>query len=292
MRRFALAAVIACSGSVLILAQHSPQVPEPGMGGIHWARGHQPPRAGLYGGRSPNLTWHRGPVMHGTVVEPIFWGPSWSTYSGDEISGLQTFYAGIGGSNYAITNTEYTDGGHVSPAVSLGATYFDSSTASSGSSTSAVLAAVCRNVINPVPNGYYPVHTDRPRGNAGFCAWHSAGTCANGVTVQFGFFFKPDGDWGCDPEDASGLHSEGLAAQVNVGGHELSEMLTDPHLNAWYDFRGDENADKCAWRFGPSLLTFPNGSQWKIQGNWSNSAYSSGTGFPNSSGQKGCIDGN
>jgi hypothetical protein len=38
-------------------------------------------------------------------------------------------------------------------------------------------------------------------------------------------------------------------------------------------------------------LTLTNGSQWKIQGNWSNYAYNSGTGYPSSSGLKGCIDG-
>ena len=50
----------------------------------------------------------------------------------------------------------------------------------------------------PVANGYYPVYSDQPRGNAGYCAWHSSGTI-NGIRVQFGFFFNLDGDPGCDP---------------------------------------------------------------------------------------------
>jgi len=33
---------------------------------------------------------------------------------------------------------------------------------------------------------------------------------------------------------------------------ELEEATTDPGLNAWYDVRGYENADKCAWSFGTS----------------------------------------
>jgi hypothetical protein len=76
-----------------------------------------------------------------------------------------------------------------------------------------------------------------------------------------------------------------------VSGHEFSEMLTDPRLDAWYDSAGSENADKCAWSFGTPLLTFPNGSAWKIQGNWSNSAFTASSGYPNSSGQRGCLDG-
>src|SRR2546426_1138209 len=100
-----------------------------------------------------------------------------------------------------------------------------------------------------------------------------------------------DGDAGCDPGYTS--HSQGLAALANVSGHELSEALTDPRLNAWYDSGGAENADKCAWAFGPILIPFSwNTTGWKIQGNWSNSAYNSTTrGYANRSGQKGCIDG-
>src|SRR5258706_55928 len=66
----------------------------PQMGGIHWARDHQPagPPSG-HGRKSPDLTYHGGPVMHGTFVEPIFWGTSWSGNVGDKVSGLQTFYS-------------------------------------------------------------------------------------------------------------------------------------------------------------------------------------------------------
>ena len=150
-----------------------------------------------------------------------------------------------------------------------------------------MLAVVQNDITNPVANGYYPVYSDQPRGNAGYCAWHSWGT-VKGVLVQFAFFFKLDGDSGCNPNDTSGLHSEGLSALANVSGHELSETLTDPNGNAWYDSSGEENADKCAWHFSGSLASF-GGTQWKIQGNWSNAAYTSGTGYLAGTG---CIDGN
>src|SRR5436309_1646877 len=83
--------------------------------------------------------------------------------------------------------------------------------------------------ITPDPNGngYYPVYTDIKRGHANYCAWHSAGTCG-GVPVQFAFFFNLDGDAGCDPQDTQTGHSQGLAALVNVTGHELSEARSDP----------------------------------------------------------------
>jgi len=135
----------------------------------------------------------------------------------------------------------------------------------------------------PVANAYYPVYSDQPRGNAGYCAWHSSGTI-NGIRVQFGFFFNLDGDPGCDPGAPTSLgRSQGLSALANVTGHELSEMLTDPQLNAWYDTRGSENADKCAWTFN-GLVTIGFQS-WKSQGNWSNAASNTNSGYANG----GCI---
>ncbi len=267
---------------------------EPPMRGIHWARGQAP---AAKPNRSPNLQYHGGPVMSaGAYVEPIFWGARWNdpSFVSDKISGMQLFYSSVGGSSYEATNTEYTDasGSHVGTTVTLGAAHVDLSTAASnGNRTSVILAEACAQATTLVENGYYPVYVDTPRGHAGFCAWHSAGTCPNGTTIQFAFFFNLDGDPGCDPEDNSGQHSQGTAALGNVTGHELSETLTDQHLDAWYDASGAENSDKCAWAFGTDLLTFSAKSKWKVQGNWSNAAYDSNTGYPNRSGQNGCIDG-
>ena len=47
---------------------------------------------------------------------------------------------------------------------------------------------------------------------------------------------------------------------INVVSHEHQEAITDPNGNAWYDMRGYENADKCAWTFG-TPYTVANGSQ-------------------------------
>ncbi|BDG03157.1 hypothetical protein [Anaeromyxobacter oryzae] len=261
---------------------------EPPMLGIHWARG----EAGGQASTSPLMTWHGGAILTTTAVQAIFWGTSWSSASfvGDKIGGIDTFYGGIGGSSYAGTNTEY-DGtnGLVTTAVSYGGSQVDSSPAPrQAPKTSTILNEVCARISNPVANGFYPVYVDTPRGHTRYCAWHSYGTC-NGVPVQFGFFFHLDGDPGCDPQDTSGLHSQGLAALANVSGHEFSETMTDPRNGGWYDSSGSENADKCAWTFGAPLLTFSDGTQWKVQGNWSNAAYSAGTGYPNGAGQDGCI---
>src|SRR5436190_2234674 len=105
-----------------------------------------------------------------------------------------------------------TSGLSVSGTVTYNGHIFDFSSApANGSRTSPILAEVCKIIPNPVSNGFYPVYVDTRRGHAGFCAWHSAGSC-NGTPVQFAFFFNLDGDPGCDPGDTSGLHSQGLAA--------------------------------------------------------------------------------
>ncbi|HEV8105717.1 MAG TPA: hypothetical protein VGP69_18445, partial [Gaiellaceae bacterium] len=80
---------------------------------------------------------------------------------------------------------------------------------------------------------------------------------------------------------------EGLAALANVSGHELSEALTDPHGDAWFDSSGAENADKCAWTFSGTPVKLGTTS-WKIQGNFSNAAYAAHSGYDGA----GCIDGN
>ena len=146
-------------------------------------------------------------------------------------------------------------------------------------------------IKDPVANGYYPVYTDQRRGTAGFCAYHSWASC-NGVNVQFGFFFDLTNDPGCDPQDPSTVHSQPLEALANVTAHELSEAQTDPRGSGWLDKSGAENADKCAWSFSGQPVILSDTTSWKLQGNWSNSAYNHGTGYPNSSGQKACIDGN
>ena len=78
--------------------------------GIHWARGEEPARLARPR-RSANMTYHGGRIMPTVVSKAIFWGPSWanSSFVGDKISGLDAWYTGHSGSNYAATVDEYTD---------------------------------------------------------------------------------------------------------------------------------------------------------------------------------------
>ena len=279
---------------------------EPPMLGVHWAKGEDPALKAQESGpvafarRGANMTYHGGKIMPTAVSKIIFWGSSWSngTFAGDKITGLDSWYTGHSGSNYAKTVDEYTgSNGQVGATTTHQGHIIDTSTASGGGNTSTILNEVCKQITagNIVPdasgNGYYAVYSDVKRGNAGYCAWHSAGSCG-GKAVQFAFFFNLDGDPGCDPADSTTGHSQGLAALANVTAHELSEARSDPASpGAWYDSSGAENGDKCAWTFNVPSVTLSNGTKWKLQGEWSNAAFTAGTGYPNSSGQKGCIDG-
>jgi hypothetical protein len=304
MRRSVLILLAVTAGSGAALAGEPENVnanAAPPMLGIQWARGVVPGvqgRAASGPATSPNMVFHGGVIMPTAVTKVIFWGRSWPSYTGDKITGMDQWYTGFSKSNYAKASDEYIgSNGQVGSATTHQGHIIDRTRAKGGNNTSTILAEVCKQVTNGhiVPdsagNGYYPVYTDVKRGNASYCAWHSSGSCA-GQRLQFAFFFDMDGDAGCDPTDTSGLHSQGLAAIANVSGHELSEARTDPAVpGAWYDPSGEENGDKCAWTYGGPLVTFSNGTQWKIQGEWSNAAYNSSTGYPNALGQLGCLGG-
>ena len=84
----------------------------------------------------------------------------------------------------------------------------------------------------------------------------------------------------CMEQTTSPNGDAGADGMVSVLAHELEEAVTDPDLNAWYDRRGAENADKCAWTFGATYTT-NNGSlanmklgqrDFLIQQNWVNAA--------------------
>ena len=270
---------------------------EPPMLGVFWTREMHSARP-RDARRTPNMTYHGGKIMPSATTKAFFRGAGWLS-PGDKITGMDTWYSGFSGSHYQATVSEYTgtNGTAGSSPTSHQGHYVNTAAETSNGSTSAVLAEVCADItasgtqIDASGNGYYALYSDQPRGNAGYCAWHSAGTCG-GKAIQFAFFWKLDGDAGCDPGDTSGLHSQGLAAIANVSAHELAEAMSDPASpGAWYDSSGAENGDKCAWTFGGPLASFSNGSKWKLQGEWSNAAFTAGTGYPNSSGQNGCIGG-
>jgi hypothetical protein len=240
------------------------------------------------GGGSADMTWHGGTILASNKTMAIFWG-SWGS-PGDIITGIDSFFAGWGGSGMAGDSTEYTgSNGQVSAnSTYLGHTLDTSAPPSRALSVSGAVGEACKITgNNPDPNAVYFIYTSTGAGHVSYCAWHSWGNCSNGAAVQVAYMPNITGLAGCDPGSYAG-HSEGLAAVANVTSHELSEAITDPRGGGWFDSSNGENGDKCAWAFHGNE-TLKNGSQWYLQGEWSNSAFDHNTGFPNRSGQNGCL---
>jgi hypothetical protein len=304
-RRFltSVAAASAVAGLVASVALGDPRPPvlkAGNPGGIVFARGSahgngHGPGGGGGGKSSPDLKNHGGNVLVGTIpVSPVYWGSSWGSYTGDKIDGLERFYSNVGASVYLTTTSEYSGAtGSVTHDLRYSGPLYDNSKPARAPSTSDVVNAV-KAALGPTPPtayGYYPVYSDQPRGGANYCAWHTWATIGT-TPIEIAFFFNLDNDSGCDVSDPySSTISAGLASLGNVSGHELSETLTDPQLNAWYDSSGAENADKCAWTFSSSAVQIGSDS-WKIQGNWSNNSYDKHTPLSYLGSGSGCIDGN
>ena len=278
---------------------------EPQMFGIESARGLATP-GNACKGKDPypnmqcwtfgNLT---GTILPDVVLKSIFWGPRWGdpNFVGDKITGLDTFYSGFSNSNYAKTSDEYTgSNGQITPVLYYQGYVIDTSSTAPNDDSPTILAEICRQITagnitpDPLGNGYYPVYLDVPKPSTSLhCAYHNGGTCG-GVKVQYAAFWNLDGNRCGDPLDTLTGHSQGLATLANVSGHELSEARVN---GAWRDSQNEENADKCGSPTGFNVpwIAFTDGTHWKIQGNWSNAAYTNGTGYANAHGQKGCIDG-
>jgi hypothetical protein len=235
-------------------------------------------------GPTNNITYHGGPVMHGTVNAYVIWYGNWAGNSATTI--LPNLLSSIGGSPYFNINTTYSDGsGAVSGQVTLAGQAYDSysqGTALSDSGVQAVVASAIGSSLPADANGVYFVLTSSDvNETSGFCTkycgWHTYANIS-GTTIKYAFVGNPDRcPSACQAQSTGPNGNAGADGMASIIAHELEEAVTDPQLNAWYDKRGQENADKCAWTFG-SISTAPNGAAYNvtlggarylIQQNWS-----------------------
>jgi hypothetical protein len=297
----ALAATACSDASSLPTGGSSPSLAvEEGNGDIDLHGRPEPRVFAKKGGARPvstagALTYHNGALLVTNKSYAIFWGTQWSN-PGDKITGMESFFQGWGGSNYAGLQTEYNNasGAFISAAHTYLGKTIDLSAAPNRALqvSDAVNKACSASGQNPDPSAVYFIFTGTGAGNVGYCAWHSWGSCSNGKPVQVAYMPNIDGVAGCDPQDTYGTgHSQGLAAVANVTAHELAEAITDPRGAGWFAGSGSgENGDKCAWTF-TGAVTLGNGTTWKLQQEWSNVAFKAGTGNPNRNGEKGCLQG-
>ncbi|OLC67758.1 MAG: hypothetical protein AUH79_03980 [Betaproteobacteria bacterium 13_1_40CM_4_64_4] len=245
-------------------------------------------KAGQGQGANNGIFYHGGPVMLGTPTAYYIWYGNWSGNTATTI--LTDLAQNIGGSNYFNINTTYYDGSntHVTGSVAFGGSTTDSYSHGTALSDAAIQAVVASAISSGLPkdtNAVYFVLTSADvTATSGFCTqycgWHTHGTIS-GSDIKYSFVGNPDRCPSACSAQATGPNGNaGADGMASIIAHELEEATTDPDLNAWYDRRGYENADKCAWTFG-TTSTASNGSKYNmtlgsrnylIQRNWVNAS--------------------
>jgi hypothetical protein len=236
------------------------------------------------GGSGQNLVYHSGgTVIISAHVVDIFWGPSFATNGSNDNSyakSLQAYRNNFGGTGeYAVITQYYQNLGSgnqfIQPANLAGGTsdWFDASTPPTNVTDADVQAEVQRyfnsgHAYNAstiyevfIPSGSYSSSgssTSCGGPNLAYCAYHGHFKNAAGQDTKYSI--QP---WaGCS---GCSSFSNPLLDQEHFVCHETREAVTDQDLNAWFDRRGNEADDKCAWSPAPFL---DGGSAYQYE--WSN----------------------
>lgn len=234
------------------------------------------------------ISYHGGPVMTSTKNIYYIWYGTWSTNAKSILTNLaQT----EGGSPYFNINTTYHNGSgtpvsnSISYQTSTTNNYLQGKSLSDSAIKTIVSNAISSGALPKDTNGIYFVLTASDvNETSGFCTqycgWHTHGTIS-GSDIKYAFIGNPARCLSsCAAQSTSPNGDAGADGAASILAHEMEEAATDPDLNAWYDSRGEENADKCAWTFGTEH-TASNGSkynvtfgsrQYLIQRNWVNAS--------------------
>jgi Divergent InlB B-repeat domain len=273
---------------------------KPGKIAITYARGKRP-RAGSTDGScaEPNcaLVYHGGSVQHHPHVYVLFWGPTWSTDSGEQASAnyLESFCQGLGvqpEDAWSTTMSQYGDGsGHPGFSGTVCHGFFQDTSTPPHGVDQAQLAAeadafassqgiadltdaqiVIATQSGTCPSGFYAPSCG---GSGAYCAWHSN---SNEPYTNLPYLLDAGASCGEDFVNSNGTQ-DGFSI---VEGHEYAETVTDPYpYSGWVDladFSGGEIGDKCAWNSLSSDVNLSTGD-FAMQPLYSNSAYTnSGSG--------------
>lgn len=243
-------------------------------------------------GSNNGISYHGGPVMTSGIKINIVWYGNWSNTKKGIITNL---IGDLNASPHFNINTTYKNASNspVQNSLTLGQQYPDNYSLGNGGTTALTDANIWTivNTAAGTPNGsaikdtnaITLVLTSSDVKKSGFltsyCGWHTYGSLA-GVSVKYSFVGDPGFSSSCAGQTTYSPNGDiGADAMASVITHEIEEAATDPELNAWYDTRGYENADKCAWKFGTTstLNNFKynmtmNGRKYYIQQNWVNAA--------------------
>ncbi len=227
-----------------------------------------------------NLGYHNGPVMRTNAVHAIYWIPSGYSVSTNYRSLIDGYFGNVAAasgksSNVYFSDTQYYDqtGSIAYSSTFAGSVIDTNSFPASGCSdsytsvclTDGQLQTEITRVItaNGWPTGLgtmYFIFTPKNVGScfsssacafSYYCAYHSQIGSGQAATL---YANMPYAAW-VPAACGSGQSPNGDDADstINVTSHEHNEAITDPLGTAWYDRRGYENGDKCAWNFGTAI---------------------------------------
>jgi hypothetical protein len=211
------------------------------------------------GGGAQNLVNHGGPVITSAKVVSIFWGSEWGTNSNPNSIAMEmmSFFAGFGTTGEYNVITQYSN----IQKTNLTNTYWvDTTNPPTNATDAAVQGEVVKylNAHGADPSTIYEVFlpstsyasfgtSDSCGGpNLVFCAYHS-NFSYGGVDVKYSSMPYPS---------CSGCHWSGFTTAndfEHFACHETREAVTDPDGTTWYDRRGNEADDKCAWSPAPFI---------------------------------------
>jgi len=230
--------------------------------------------AAAHGGSGQNLSYHGGPVITSAKVVSIFWGAEWGSQSSPSAlaNAMLGFFSQFGSTPEYNVITQYSG----IQLTSMGQTsWFDGNNPPAAVSDTAVQNEVIA-YLNSHPfdsstvyEVFLPSTSYSTSGGSSSCGGPNLQYCAyhghfshNGNDVKYSSMPYPS---------CGGCQWTGFTTAENFDHfacHETRESATDPDLNAWYDRRGNEADDKCAWSPAPFIGTNGYGYQWE----WSNAA--------------------
>jgi hypothetical protein len=257
------------------------------------------------------LTYHGGGIFSSAwKVYDIYWVPPGYSIASGYQSAVDGFWQNVAAasgqsSNVFSTSTQYTDASakHVVYNASFGGSVTVSDPfPASGCSDSGVPSGPCISDMQVSAEiqsvaaahgwtvGYPNIFNLMMPKNVGNCATSStgvpesfcsfAGVCAwhhqwNGLFFVVQPYVGTFG--GCSTGQNPIANYDGEQA-INTLSHEVSETITDPAEQSWYDSSGNEIGDKCAWNFGTPLggsagamyNQVINGADYMLQQEWSN----------------------
>ena len=253
------------------------------------------------GPSNTGIFYHNGPVILTPKIVAIYWAGS-TIYNGGPAPGatgtgtqdgslIGYFLSHLGGSPYWGINTTYYNGSLTHIQNSLAYTGFWAANVNVPASGTSVSDAGVQGIITTGfssgkfsydANTIYAVFSANGVNLGGgfgtqYCAYHGQFTW-NGNDVKYAVMpYDYQFPSACSALSGSPNNDFAADAEVNTLAHETEEFATDPDLTAWYDRRGYENADKCAWTFGTTFTS--NGAtanmtlgskSFLVQRNWKN----------------------